>query len=73
MMTFSMSVVDRSTRLELEAEEEENAMSAKELEEAKKREKEEQAKKVKTIKSFYCQKPEHISLSMSFILSERFS
>ena len=54
MMTFSMSVVDRSTRLELEAEEEENAMSAKELEEAKKREKEEQAKKVKPLNPFYC-------------------
>ena len=47
-MTFSMSVMDNSMRLEMEAEEEENAMSAKELEEAKKREKEEQAKKVRS-------------------------
>ena len=46
-MTFSMSVMDKSTRLEMEAEEEENMMSSKEQEEAKKREKEEQAKKVK--------------------------
>ena len=46
-MTFSMSVMDKSMRLEMEAEEEENAMSAKEMEEAKKREKEEQAKKVR--------------------------
>ena len=46
MMTFSMSAMDKSARLALEAEDEENAMSAKELEEAKKREKEEQAKKV---------------------------
>ena len=45
-MTFSMSAMDKSARLALEAEDEENAMSAKELEEAKKREKEEQAKKV---------------------------
>ena len=48
-MTFSMSVMDNSMRLEMEAEEEENAMSAKELEEAKKREKEEQAKKVRSL------------------------
>ena len=33
----------------MEAEDEENAMSAKELEEAKKREKEEQAKKVQIL------------------------
>ena len=40
----------------MEAEDEENAMSAKELEEAKKREKEEQAKKVKILCLLYSSK-----------------
>jgi len=44
-MTFSMTVMDRSARLALDAEDEENAMSSKEIEEEKKREKDEQAKK----------------------------
>ena len=50
----------------MEAEDEENAMSAKELEEAKKREKEEQAKKVKILSLLFSSKSQnHCVMSWS--------